>query len=156
MIIIVDMRTCRTVKCGLLAALNKGSKRTTWEYYDILGNFLISFCIYLRLWSLKSRLSSLFDVSLLTTSLPSFCRRFYGRVASEPGDHESETLTAIRENGQGLGSISGERIWVELKKLAVGNHAAHLLELIYSLELAQYLGEKGRARLGVLIINNSR
>uniref|UniRef100_A0A3Q4I7R8 tRNA nucleotidyl transferase, CCA-adding, 1 n=1 Tax=Neolamprologus brichardi TaxID=32507 RepID=A0A3Q4I7R8_NEOBR len=66
--------------------------------------------------------------------------RFYGRVSSEPGDHEPETVTAIRENGHGLGAISGERIWVELKKLAVGNHAAHLLELIYSLELAQYIG----------------
>lgn len=31
---------------------------------------------------------------------------------------------------------------MELKKLVVGNHAAHLLELIYDLELAQYIGEK--------------
>lgn len=40
------MRTCRTVKCGLLAAPNKGSKRTTWEYYDILGR-LPHFFFYL-------------------------------------------------------------------------------------------------------------
>eukprot|EP00066_Takifugu_rubripes_P023431 XP_011612697.1 PREDICTED: CCA tRNA nucleotidyltransferase 1, mitochondrial [Takifugu rubripes] len=66
--------------------------------------------------------------------------RFYGRVALDPGDHEPETLKAIRENGCGLASISGERIWVELKKMVVGNHAAHLLELMYSLELAQYMG----------------
>lgn len=64
-------------------------------------------------------------------------------MALEPGDHEPETLEAIRENGGGLASISGERIWVELKKMVVGNHAAHLLELMYSLELAQYMGEKG-------------
>lgn len=62
-------------------------------------------------------------------------------MAPEPGDHEPETLEAIRENGRGLASISGERIWVELKKMVVGNYAAHLLELMYSLELAQYVGE---------------
>lgn len=89
------------------------------------------------------------------TSILSFHRRFYGRVALQPDDHEPETLVAIRENGRGLAAISGERIWVELKKLVVGNHAAHLLELIYSLELAQYIGEKGRAGL-VILISNSR
>ncbi|XP_013864897.1 CCA tRNA nucleotidyltransferase 1, mitochondrial [Austrofundulus limnaeus] len=66
--------------------------------------------------------------------------RFYGRVALKPDDHEPETLAAIRKHGQGLASISGERIWVELRKMMVGNHAAHLLELIYDLELAQYIG----------------
>lgn len=67
--------------------------------------------------------------------------RFYGRVASEPGEHDSETLDAIRENARGLAGISGERIWVELKKLVTGNHAAHLLELLYQLDLAHYMGE---------------
>ncbi|XP_073324478.1 CCA tRNA nucleotidyltransferase 1, mitochondrial [Pagrus major] len=66
--------------------------------------------------------------------------RFYGRVALKPDDHEPETLTAIRENGRGLAAISGERIWVELKKMVAGSHAAHLLELMYSMELAQYIG----------------
>ncbi|XP_023122349.1 CCA tRNA nucleotidyltransferase 1, mitochondrial [Amphiprion ocellaris] len=66
--------------------------------------------------------------------------RFYGRVALEADDHEPETLTAIRENGRGLAAISGERIWMELKKMVVGNHAGHLLELIYKLDLAQYIG----------------
>ncbi|XP_062271637.1 CCA tRNA nucleotidyltransferase 1, mitochondrial isoform X2 [Scomber scombrus] len=66
--------------------------------------------------------------------------RFYGRLALNPNDHEPETLAAIRENGRGLAAISGERIWVELKKMVVGNHAAHLLELMYTLELAQYIG----------------
>lgn len=63
-------------------------------------------------------------------------------MALEPDDHETETLAAIRENGRGLASISGERIWVEVKKMVVGNHAAHLLELMYNLELAQYIGER--------------
>lgn len=69
------------------------------------------------------------------------CCRFYGRVASESGQHDPETLEAIRDNAQGLGGISGERIWVELKKMLVGYHAAHLLELIYELDLAQYIGQ---------------
>lgn len=63
-------------------------------------------------------------------------------MALEPDDHESETLDAIRKNGHGLAAISGERIWVELKKMLVGNHTAHLLELMYSLELAQYIGKR--------------
>ncbi|KAJ8258617.1 hypothetical protein COCON_G00176290 [Conger conger] len=66
--------------------------------------------------------------------------RFYGRVAGQAGQHELETLQAIRENAQGLASISGERIWVELKKTLVGNHAAHLVELMYELGMAQYMG----------------
>ncbi|XP_048109733.1 CCA tRNA nucleotidyltransferase 1, mitochondrial isoform X1 [Alosa alosa] len=66
--------------------------------------------------------------------------RFYGRVANEPGAHDPKTLEAIRENARGLASISGERIWVELKKMVTGNHAAHLLALLYELELAQYMG----------------
>ncbi|KAM9409943.1 CCA tRNA nucleotidyltransferase 1, mitochondrial isoform 2-T2 [Pholidichthys leucotaenia] len=66
--------------------------------------------------------------------------RFYGRVALDPDNHDPETLAAIKENGRGLAAIAGERIWVELKKLVVGNHAGHLLELMYKLELAQYIG----------------
>ncbi|XP_075997107.1 CCA tRNA nucleotidyltransferase 1, mitochondrial [Genypterus blacodes] len=66
--------------------------------------------------------------------------RFYGRVALEPGAHEPQTLDAIRENARGLAGISGPRIWVELKKMVVGSHVAHLLELMYSLGLAQYIG----------------
>lgn len=71
-------------------------------------------------------------------------------MATAPDDHESETLAAIRENGHGLASISGERIWVEVKKMVAGNHAAHLLELMYSLELAQYIGEREVRRTNFL------
>ncbi|KAG9353233.1 hypothetical protein JZ751_017809 [Albula glossodonta] len=63
--------------------------------------------------------------------------RFVGKRASE---HEPETLQAIRENARGLAAISGERIWVELKKTLMGNHAAHLMEVIYELDLAQFMG----------------
>ncbi|XP_011792630.1 PREDICTED: CCA tRNA nucleotidyltransferase 1, mitochondrial isoform X2 [Colobus angolensis palliatus] len=46
--------------------------------------------------------------------------RFYGRIVDKPGDHDAETLEAIAENAKGLAGISGERIWVELKKILVG------------------------------------
>ncbi|CAL8337155.1 unnamed protein product [Merluccius merluccius] len=66
--------------------------------------------------------------------------RFYARVVQEPDNHEPETLDAIRNNASGLAGISGERIWVELKKMLMGSHADHLLELMYDLGLAQYMG----------------
>lgn len=70
-----------------------------------------------------------------------FTSRFYGRVSSQPGEHDTDTLEAIRENASGMAAISGERIWVELKKIMVGNHASHLLEIMYELGLPQYIGE---------------
>lgn len=67
--------------------------------------------------------------------------RFYGRIVDKPGDHDPETLEAIAENAKGLGGISGERIWVELKKILTGNHVNHLIHLIYDLDVAPYIGE---------------
>ncbi|XP_048346764.1 CCA tRNA nucleotidyltransferase 1, mitochondrial [Sphaerodactylus townsendi] len=66
--------------------------------------------------------------------------RFYGRIAEQPGDHDSQTLGAIKENAKGLAGISGERIWMELKKIVTGNHVNHLVRLMYDLEVAGYLG----------------
>ncbi|XP_025230901.1 CCA tRNA nucleotidyltransferase 1, mitochondrial isoform X2 [Theropithecus gelada] len=54
--------------------------------------------------------------------------RFYGRIVDKPGDHDAETLEAIAENAKGLAGISGERIWVELKKILVGLPANASLE----------------------------
>lgn len=65
--------------------------------------------------------------------------RFYGRIVDKPGDHDPETLEAIAENAKGLAGISGERIWVELKKILVGNHVNHLIHLIYDLDVAPYI-----------------
>ncbi|KAB1264437.1 CCA tRNA nucleotidyltransferase 1; mitochondrial [Camelus dromedarius] len=66
--------------------------------------------------------------------------RFYGKIVDKPGDHDSETLEAIAENAKGLSGISGERIWVELKKILTGNHVNHLMHLIYDLDVAPYIG----------------
>jgi len=46
--------------------------------------------------------------------------RFFARIAKEDGQHEEDTLAAIRENAQGLSKISGERIWAEWKKILAG------------------------------------
>lgn len=67
--------------------------------------------------------------------------RFYGRIVDKPGDHDHETLEAIAENAKGLAGISGERIWVELKKILTGDHVNHLIHLIYDLDVAPHIGE---------------
>ncbi|XP_075405991.1 CCA tRNA nucleotidyltransferase 1, mitochondrial [Tenrec ecaudatus] len=73
--------------------------------------------------------------------------RFYGRIVEKPDDHDPKTLEAIAENGKGLAGISGERIWVELKKILVGNHIKHLVNLMYDLDVAPYIGLPANASL---------
>lgn len=68
--------------------------------------------------------------------------RFYGRISSEPNVHEESTLKAIKENAHGLGRISGERIWMELKKILEGNFAGDIMEQIISLGIGPYIGLK--------------
>uniref|UniRef100_A0A8C8RRX9 tRNA nucleotidyl transferase 1 n=1 Tax=Pelusios castaneus TaxID=367368 RepID=A0A8C8RRX9_9SAUR len=66
--------------------------------------------------------------------------RFYGRIAEKPDDHDPNTLAAIKKNAKGLAGISGERIWVELKKILLGNQINHLIRLMYELDVAHYIG----------------
>ncbi|KAG8436082.1 hypothetical protein GDO86_007257 [Hymenochirus boettgeri] len=66
--------------------------------------------------------------------------RFYGRISERPGVHTTCTLDAIKENAPGLRGISGERIWVELKKILEGNHANHLIQIMYQLGVSLYIG----------------
>ncbi|EFA06191.2 CCA tRNA nucleotidyltransferase 1, mitochondrial-like Protein [Tribolium castaneum] len=66
--------------------------------------------------------------------------RFYGRIAKEADKHEEGTLNAIRENKEGLGNISGERIWMELRKILEGNFAGDLLIKIIDCGLSSYIG----------------
>lgn len=73
--------------------------------------------------------------------------RFYGRIVDTPGDHDPETLEAIAENAKGLAGISGERIWVELKKILAGSHVSHLIQLLYDLGVAPYVGLPADASL---------
>lgn len=66
--------------------------------------------------------------------------RFYGRIATEPDVHEAGTLHAIKENMDGLKGISGERLWVEFKKIVVGRHAEALVERMAPIGITGYLG----------------
>ncbi|XP_056636462.1 CCA tRNA nucleotidyltransferase 1, mitochondrial isoform X2 [Diorhabda sublineata] len=66
--------------------------------------------------------------------------RFYGRIALEPDKHEEETLKAIKDNASGLQNVSGERIWMELKKILEGRFAGELMVVMVENSLAPYIG----------------
>lgn len=74
--------------------------------------------------------------------------RFYGRIATSPNQHDKDTLDIIKDTAKGLKMIAVERIWVELAKILVGNHAPSLLKLMYDLDVASYIG-----RIFVLFIS---
>lgn len=67
--------------------------------------------------------------------------RFYGRIAEKPDGHEEETLNVIRNNVEGLQQVSGERIWMELKKTLQGNFAGSLLKTIINVGIGKYIGK---------------
>ncbi|XP_059053229.1 CCA tRNA nucleotidyltransferase 1, mitochondrial isoform X2 [Achroia grisella] len=66
--------------------------------------------------------------------------RFYGRIAESPDQHEDKTLQVLSDNVNGLQHISGERIWVELKKTLQGKFAGDLLKTMIKVGVAQYVG----------------
>lgn len=66
--------------------------------------------------------------------------RFYGRIAETPSEHDESTLKAIMENAEGLTGISGERIWMELKKIVVGNHAGSIMKTMVETGVTKYIG----------------
>merc|ERR1712038_1182566 len=66
--------------------------------------------------------------------------RFYGRIAKDITNHEEETLKAIENNKEGLGRISGERIWSEWKKILSGPMGGPLTLKMIELGLGPYIG----------------
>ena len=66
--------------------------------------------------------------------------RFYGRIAKDITNHEEETLKAIEINKEGLGRISGERIWSEWKKILSGPMGGPLTLKMIQLGLGPYIG----------------
>lgn len=66
--------------------------------------------------------------------------RFYGRIAEKPDNHDEKTLEIIKDNAKGLENVSGERIWMELKKILQGNFAGDLLKLMLQLDIGKYIG----------------
>lgn len=67
--------------------------------------------------------------------------RFYGKIAEKPDHHDQTTLEIIKENAEGLQNVSGERIWIELKKMLQGNFAGELLQIMLSLNIGKYIGK---------------
>lgn len=77
--------------------------------------------------------------------------RFYGRIAEKPDNHEEHTLEVIKNNVMGLQQVSGERIWMELKKTLQGNFAGNLLKTMINVGVGKYIGNL--LLLTVIIIN---
>lgn len=66
--------------------------------------------------------------------------RFYGRIAERANNHDQHTLEIIKANAEGLQNVSGERIWMELKKTLQGNFAGDLLKTMLDVGIGQYIG----------------
>jgi len=66
--------------------------------------------------------------------------RFYGRIAKGPDQHNQQILESFKTYGEGLARISGERIWMELRKILSGNYAGHLLSVMTECGLTPHMG----------------
>lgn len=66
--------------------------------------------------------------------------RFYGRIAEHADNHDEVTLRVINQNVSGLERISGERIWMELKKILEGKFAGELVKTMLHVGVAKYCG----------------
>ena len=67
--------------------------------------------------------------------------RFYGRIVPDVDQHDATTLETIRETADGLRGVSVERVWMEVKRILIGNHAPHLMKLMYELNVAESIGK---------------
>uniref|UniRef100_A0A0N5AFK8 PolyA_pol domain-containing protein n=1 Tax=Syphacia muris TaxID=451379 RepID=A0A0N5AFK8_9BILA len=67
--------------------------------------------------------------------------RFFGRISAPGSVHDESCIKAIINNKNGLAWISGERIWLELKKICVGKLAVEVLQVMLNdCKLGTYLG----------------
>ncbi|XP_034833936.1 CCA tRNA nucleotidyltransferase 1, mitochondrial [Maniola hyperantus] len=66
--------------------------------------------------------------------------RFYGRIAEQANNHDQHTLDIIKSNIEGLQNVSGERIWMELKKILQGNYVGDLLKTMLKIGIGPYIG----------------
>ena len=66
--------------------------------------------------------------------------RFYGRISKDENSHDKATLDAIRINGEGLSRVSGERIWMEWRKILAGPMGGPMTVKMIDLELGPYIG----------------
>ncbi|XP_040571341.1 CCA tRNA nucleotidyltransferase 1, mitochondrial isoform X1 [Lepeophtheirus salmonis] len=66
--------------------------------------------------------------------------RIYGKVASNPERHDQKTINEIIKNASGLQQISGERIWMEWKKILSGSFGSDLTLKMIECQLGSYIG----------------
>ncbi|KRY40662.1 CCA tRNA nucleotidyltransferase 1, mitochondrial [Trichinella spiralis] len=66
--------------------------------------------------------------------------RFYGRLSDKSDEHDLSTLSAIKHNAEGLSSISGERIWLELKRIVVGRYGHSVIATMFDCGIYPYIG----------------
>lgn len=66
--------------------------------------------------------------------------RFFGRISAEPNSHDTDTLSAIKENIDGLAGISGERIWMEWSKILTGNHCKEIIQTMIEIGMSSHIG----------------
>ncbi|TRY79938.1 hypothetical protein TCAL_02259 [Tigriopus californicus] len=66
--------------------------------------------------------------------------RFFGRISASPDTFEEQTLDAIRLNAAGLAQISGERIWMEWKKIMMGRFSQEIMLQMLDVGLGTHIG----------------
>lgn len=66
--------------------------------------------------------------------------RFYGRISTDSDNHCQETIDAITNNVEGLKIVSGERVWMEWRKILVGNYAGELTLKMIEVGLGAHIG----------------
>ena len=86
----------------------------------------------------ETQIRTKYPVNLFTNFVV-YCR-FYGRIAKQPDNHEEPILEAIRNNVTGLEKISGERIWIEMKKILGGNFAGELMLTMIECGIGPHIG----------------
>jgi len=70
--------------------------------------------------------------------------RFFGRLADSNSDHELQNIETIIKYRDGLKTISGERIWMELRKILVGRLSASVMRcMLQRCGLGPYLALPG-------------
>jgi len=66
--------------------------------------------------------------------------RFCARISEDPSKHDLDMEDAIEKNIAGLAGVSGERIWIELKKILSTEYAGPLLETMLRLGIGPHIG----------------
>lgn len=74
-----------------------------------------------------------------------YCR-FYGRIAEGPNNFDEKTIDSIKANIEGLQKISGERIWMELKKILQGNFRFDILAKMIECGARRYIGNYSESK----------